>query len=141
MNSHLYFKMAYVVKLIDHAQKSTERRGSVDECHYIMYNDISEVPPGLLWGKDTGIYLLTNGKLREGQTYHSEQLITYALGYNPATNPNCYDMARQAVGGDDFVEFIPIDKIREAAGDKATGFLHIEVSETHYGVGWVRNIF
>jgi hypothetical protein len=137
MQIQLFFDMAIVAKLIDHAEKSTERRGSVDEFHYSRYSDMAEVPPGLLWVKDSGICLLSNGKLQEGQTYESENLIVYAKGYDPKINHEYQWMQDQAVGGDDFVEFIPMDWVREAVGDKTFGYFVIQVEGNKFGIGWV----
>jgi hypothetical protein len=97
---------------------------------------MSEVPPGLLWVKGSGIYLLTNGKLAQGQTCESQSLIVYAKGYDPKINPEYRWMQEQALEGDDFVEFIPMDWVREAVGDKTLGYFVIQVEGNKFVIGW-----
>ena len=137
MKTILYFDMAKVAKLISHAETSTERRGMIEEFHYANYESMSEVPPGLLWAKDGGIYLLSNGKLPEGESYESLGLIAYAVGFDPNRDAGVWQKQQDAVGGDDFVEFIELEGAMRAIEGRKEGYFAIEVTETHYSYFWV----
>lgn len=68
--------------------------------------------PGLLFVKDAGIYLMSNGLpgllLAPGA---EDNRVVYAQGYEPAEADGDWkavgEKIDQAVGGDDFAEFIP----------------------------------
>tara|TARA_R110000737_G_scaffold211296_2_gene228961 strand:+ start:614 stop:982 length:369 start_codon:yes stop_codon:yes gene_type:complete len=55
--------------------------------------------------KDSGIYLM-NGW---GNQDPKKNVVVYAKGYNPESD-DCWDRCRDAVGGDDFGEGLPMDK-------------------------------
>lgn len=80
-------------------------------------------PAGLELVHDSGIYLMSNAN--EGE---DEPGVAYALGYNPSVDPNWYDDARSAVGGDDFSE-----------GIDATAFKGIDDPRAKYAVIEVTN--
>jgi hypothetical protein len=69
---------------------------------------LEKIPPALHMAKDDGIYLLSSSAARdiaEGQTSR----VVYANGYNPTTDEDVWEKCREAVGGDDFVEALPIE--------------------------------
>ncbi len=70
--------------------------------------DLKKIPAGLWLVKDSGIYLMSNGTpgLMAGEKSHK---IVYAKGYNPNTDEDVWDRCRDAVEGDDFGEFVPIE--------------------------------
>ena len=69
----------------------------------LPYQDKHTTKKGMFFVKDEGIYLM--------QSFPSKKnYVIYALGYNPKTNEDCWDNCRDAVGGDDFAEFINLDK-------------------------------
>ena len=51
---------------------------------------------------DEGVYVLSNGRLAEGQ----RPLVIYAEECDPKTNPDYWHYKRRHFGGDDGVEFI-----------------------------------
>jgi len=55
--------------------------------------------------KDQGIYLINAHKRRANQ----KNFVIYAHGYRPETNDNWWEDCRDAVGGDDFAEWIPMN--------------------------------
>lgn len=55
--------------------------------------------PGLLFVKDEGVYLMSNGT-----DTSARETVTYAEGYNPKTDEDVWEKSRDAVGGDDFAE-------------------------------------
>lgn len=91
--SRLLFNAQSVARLVEHAQKSTKHRGTYS----------ARAVPALHFVHDDGIYLMSSGV--DGGTVSD---VVYAQGFNPKTDAEVWDRARDAVGGDDFVEAIPI---------------------------------
>lgn len=58
--------------------------------------------PGLWLVGDEGVYILSNGKLAEGQ----RALVVYAEECDPKTNPDYWHYKRRHFGGDDGIEFL-----------------------------------
>jgi hypothetical protein len=63
---------------------------------------------------DQGVYLMSAAKcgnpIVEGKC---QQRAAYAEGMNPDTDPCWYNTARDAVGGDDFAQPLPLDRWSE----------------------------
>jgi len=57
--------------------------------------------PGVWLVGDEGVYLLSNGRLTEGQ----RPLVVYAEECDPETNPDCWHTNRRYFGADDSIEF------------------------------------
>ncbi|WP_018240822.1 DUF3085 domain-containing protein [Ensifer sp. BR816] len=71
----------------------------------IPYHGISsetEARAGLWLVGDEGVYVMSNGKLAEGQ----RPLVVHAEECDPKTNPDYWHCKRRHFGGDDGVEFI-----------------------------------
>jgi hypothetical protein len=76
--------------------------------------------PGLFLVKDEGVYLMSNGKPGlPGE--NAANKVVYAKGYEPLTEARRdgtdtwgerYEKIRDAVGGDDFGEFLPADSFK-----------------------------
>jgi hypothetical protein len=69
--------------------------------------------------------------------------VAYAAGFNPKTNPNYYAAQTEAVGGDDFGEFldpiaIGLEWVREAVGDRTNGFLILRLNGDRMRLGWAK---
>ena len=141
MKTTLFFQMGEVAPLIEHALSSTERKGTFaqncDEKFQRIENPV--IPPGLIWVKDEGIYLLSNGAMKEGETPKSSGLISYALGYHPEKNSDVWENSRYAVGGDDFAEAIEIDDFFMEHLRRTDGYLYITVDENSFVLGWSPN--
>lgn len=58
--------------------------------------------PGLWLVGDEGVYLLSNGRLAEGQ----HPLVVYAEECDPKNNPDCWHYKRRHFGADDGIEFV-----------------------------------
>jgi hypothetical protein len=140
MNISLYFNMITVSRLIDHAANATERNGTASQLYdeNIELIDNPVIPPGLIFAKDEGIYLLSNGKCEPGQTPLSTGRVAYAVGFNPRSNEDYYARQTEAVGGDDFGEFIDLEWVREAVGDSKDGFLLLWINGDRMRLGWAK---
>jgi len=109
----LVFKGSEVRKLIDDSANATERTQP-----YVGV--VKNLGVGLILVKDDGIYLLSNAKCEPGKEPSATGLIAYAKGYeapsrlrsNGASDDEAwgrqYEKIRDAVGGDDFAEAMPI---------------------------------
>ncbi|MGV1964178.1 DUF3085 domain-containing protein [Agrobacterium sp. 22-222-1] len=69
--------------------------------HYGLYPGRDEQPGVWLVG-DEGVYIMSNGKLAEGQ----RPCVVYAEECDPKNNPECWHYKRRHFGGDDGIEFL-----------------------------------
>lgn len=91
--------------------------------------------PGVWLVGDEGVYLLSNGKLAEGQ----RALVVYAEECDPRTNPDYWHYKRQHFGGDDGIDFIDAVELERliAAAPGAT-HLKIEMTDTSMSLTPIR---
>jgi hypothetical protein len=85
--------------------------------------------PGLWLVGDEGVYLLSNGKLAEGQ----RPLVVYAEECDPKTNTDYWHYKRQHFGGDDGIDFLDAETLVKllAAAPAAT---HLTIAMTDESV-------
>ncbi|MBC7152306.1 MAG: DUF3085 domain-containing protein [Rhizobium sp.] len=95
----------------------------------------AEARAGLWLVGDEGVYVMSNGKLAEGQP----PLVIYAGECDPKTNPDCWHYKRRYFGGDDGVEFIDAIELEMliAAQPDAT-HLQIVMDETSLFISLIR---
>lgn len=62
---------------------------------------------GLWLVGDEGVYILSNGKLAEGE----KALVVYSEECHPVGNPDWWDYKRRWFGGDDGIEFIEAERL------------------------------
>ncbi|WP_051030276.1 MULTISPECIES: DUF3085 domain-containing protein [Nocardia] len=108
----LWFRRTDVLELAEHAIAAPEHRQA--------YGDESPVgTPSLIWVKDDGIYLLSNGLPNQPRTDTdpptNKMHVVYAHGHGPGTH---WDHG--APLGDDFVEYLTLT---EPDGDDSTSLL------------------
>lgn len=102
----LVFESAAVSELVSHAAAATE--------HQRPYGEEKGFP-SLLLVHDDGVYLMSSGVPglsdpdREGRAK-----VVHAKGTNPTTDEDHYETARALVGGDDFVEHLPLEAFDDA---------------------------
>jgi len=123
--SRLSFKKAGVVELLEHSRESAEHRKTWGD---------KENLPGLLLVKDDGIYLMSTGipglgKKDGGEGSH----VVYARGYGKDAD---YDRIRDAAGGDDFSERLPLSYFEGYAEEEVSGDLKIDLGANSLGVLW-----
>ena len=73
----------------------------------IPYTRETDNEKSFLLVKDDGLYLIPSFSLKKG-TPTSENVTVYAEGYDPKTNPDCWDDCYR-VSPDDFAERIPLN--------------------------------
>lgn len=123
----LKFPIAGVRKLIDHATSATEWSKP-------FYDEDGTPEPCLLFVKDDGIYLMSNG-IPQIPVADDHSHVVYAKGYDPHKNGDVWDKCRDAVGGDDFVEYLELQPNLTPIPEGAVAFV-IKVSATRMECGW-----
>ncbi|CAA0090171.1 Uncharacterised protein [Starkeya nomas] len=91
--------------------------------------------PGLWLVGDEGVYLLSNGRLTEGQ----RPLVVYAGECDPKTNPDCWHCKRRHFGADDGIEFLDataLDRLMAASLDAT--HLRIVMDDTALSLTLIR---
>ena len=133
--TRLFFDMEQVAGLARHAREAPERRMTMGQRAAIYGEDRCAVPqpgeerlaPPCLWlVKDEGIYLMSPGIHPDAErTGRTRPPVSYASGFDPTRDDRMavWDRARDAVGGDDFSEEIPIDWIDSALAARAPEFV------------------
>lgn len=98
----LTFKTNDVLRCVNHALES-EKWGMGNE---------TDIPPqpALYLVHDTGVYLMSNGNPGDWIAENESCYVAYADGCHPKIDEYYYETSRVLVGGDDFVEIIPINK-------------------------------
>ncbi|WP_280222040.1 DUF3085 domain-containing protein [Nocardia neocaledoniensis] len=97
----LWFPLRQVAVIAEHAMAATEHSWPDYD------SDKHEpAPPALVWAKDQGTYLLSNGVprlLADPAKPEGSSKVVYAVGYE-----QYFDFSYTAVGGDDFAEYISL---------------------------------
>ncbi|GAD83419.1 DUF3085 domain-containing protein [Nocardia asteroides NBRC 15531] len=97
----LWFPLRQVAAIAEHAMAATEHSWPDYDS-----DKPDPVPPALVWAKDQGTYLLSNGRprlLADPDNPESSSKVVYAVGYE-----RYFDFSYTAVGGDDFAEYISL---------------------------------
>ena len=134
--TNLFFDMEQVAGLARHAREAPERRMTMGQRAEIYGEDRCDVPqpgeqrlaPPCLWlVKDEGIYLMSPGVFPDADPAQQPPRppVSYARGFDPTRDDRMavWDRARDAVGGDDFSEEIPIDWVDAALAARAPQFV------------------
>lgn len=95
------FSVTQVHAVITRGRIDAVLNGGFRNPHYGLAPGRDE-KPGLWLVGDEGVYILSNGKLGEGQ----RPLVVYAEECDPKTNPDYWHYKRQHFGADDGVEFL-----------------------------------
>ena len=75
----------------------------------IPYTDQATSDKGVLFVKDEGIYLMN--AYAGGKPPNALGTVVYADSFDPNKDEEVWERSRQAVGGDDFGEFVPLPEI------------------------------
>ncbi|WP_280463158.1 hypothetical protein [Nocardia carnea] len=101
----LWFPLQEVITVAEHAM--TARKHS--RCPFA--DDEVPTAPSLIWTKNDGTYLWSNGvprQQRDPADPDSDPLSVHALGWGPGTGP---EVGATPVGGDDFHEYIDLTEL------------------------------
>lgn len=97
----LFFPLRQVSVIAEHAMAATEHSWPDFDS-----DKPDPIPPALVWAKDQGTYLLSNGVprlLADPDKPGGSSQVVYAAGYE-----QYFDFSYTAVGGDDFTEYISL---------------------------------
>jgi hypothetical protein len=95
------FSVTAVHAVITRGRIDALMNGGFRNPHYGLAPGKDEKPGVWLVG-DEGVYIMSNGKLTEGQ----RSLVVYADECDPKTNPDYWHYKRQYFGGDDGIDFL-----------------------------------
>ena len=99
----------------------------------IPYTDQDTSDKGVLFVKDEGIYIMN--AYAGGKPPNELGTVVFAESYDPNKDEEVWERSRQAVGGDDFGEFVPLPEIvLRAIVMRQLKKLIIDMSEESYSV-------
>lgn len=98
----IIFKTADLVRCVDHSLDSTKWN--------MGYEEELEPSPALLLVHDNGVYIMSNGNPGDWIPEKDICYVAYAKDCNPHADENFYENSRNLVGGDDFIEVLPIQE-------------------------------
>ena len=99
----------------------------------IPYTDQDTSDKGVLLVKDEGIYLMN--AYAGGKPPNELGTVVFAESYDPNKDEDVWERSRQAVGGDDFGEFVPLPEIvLRAIVMRQLKKLIIDMNEESYSV-------
>ncbi|MYE02253.1 MAG: DUF3085 domain-containing protein [Alphaproteobacteria bacterium] len=132
--TRLLFDMEQVAGLARHSRAAPERRMTMgqraeiygeDRCATQQPGEERLAPPCLWLVKDEGIYLMSPGIHPEPHGDRSARApVAYASGFDPTRDDRMavWDRARDAVGGDDFAEAVPLEWVDAALAARSPEF-------------------
>ena len=122
------FPILGVCKVIERGMADAAANGGFRNPYYGIKPGKDE-KPGLWLVGDQGVYLLSNGKLAEGE----RALVIYADECHPVGNPDWWHYKRRHFGGDDGIEFLDADRLIPLF-DRNTRCTHLRVQLTETDV-------
>lgn len=124
------FPLTEVRAIIARGQVDAAANGGFRNPYY-GFDPGQDEQPGLWLVGDTGVYVMSNGRL----TKDARPMVCYADQCNPATNPDWYDYKRRYFGGDDGVEFLAAEEILSIADRRRTAtHLRIDLDANSVGI-------
>ena len=100
------FPILGVRKVIERGMADAAANGGFRNPYYGIKPGKDE-KPGLWLVGDQGVYLLSNGKLAEGE----RPLVVYSDECHPVGNPDWWHYKRRHFGGDDGIEFLAAETL------------------------------
>ncbi len=90
--------------------------------------------PGLWLVGDQGVYILSNGKLAEGD----RALVVYSEECHPVGNPDWWHYKHRHFGGDDGIEFLDADRLIPMFDrNMRCTHLHVQLTETEVSLSLI----
>ncbi|MER8589680.1 DUF3085 domain-containing protein [Mesorhizobium sp. M1338] len=100
------FPILAVRKVIERGKTDAANNGGFRNPYYGLKPGQGEIP-GLWLVGDQGVYLLSNGKLADGE----RPLVLYSEECHPIGNPGWFHYKQRHFGGDDGIEFIDAEQL------------------------------
>ncbi|MEP9356379.1 DUF3085 domain-containing protein [Xanthobacter sp. KR7-65] len=128
------FPVTQVRAVIARGQADATANGGFRNPHYGLAPGKDE-KPGLWLVGDEGVYLLSNGKLADGQ----RPIVVYAEECDPTTNPDYWHYKRQHFGGDDGIDFLDAaDLLRLIEASPDATHVRIEMTDASMSIVLIR---
>lgn len=115
------FPIPAVRKVIDCGIADAGANGGFRNPHYGLVPGKDE-KRGLWLVGDQGVYIMSNGKLADGQ----RPLVVYAEECQPGVNPDWWTYKVRHFGGDDGVEFLDAERVLRLI-NADIGFTHLRI--------------
>ena len=119
------FSVTAIHAVITRGRIDARMNGGFRNPHYGLAPGKDEKPGVWLVG-DEGVYIMSNGKLADGQ----RSFVIYAEECDPKTNPDYWHYKRQYFGGDDGIDFLDAELIlRSIEAQSPATHLTIEIPD------------
>lgn len=127
----LIFQVSEIKSLLDDSINASERRPTYAQLFDDKYSksdaepvkqgewpksdrvDPTKIPAGLMLVGDQGVYLMSNNAQAKKVEGTDRLPVVYAKGINPDIDSDYYEKKRRIFGGDDGVEFIDAEWLKE----------------------------
>lgn len=120
------FPILAVRKVIDRGVADAAANGGFRNPYYGTRPGEGECPGVWLVG-DEGVYIMSNGRLAEGE----RPLVVYSEQCHPVGNPDWWHYKRRHFGGDDGVEFIAAGQLIPLFdGNRRATHITLQLTET-----------
>ncbi|MER9469389.1 DUF3085 domain-containing protein [Mesorhizobium sp. M0482] len=100
------FPILAVRKVIERGKTDAANNGGFRNPYYGLKPGQGEIP-GLWLVGDQGVYIMSNGKLADGE----RPLVLYSEECHPIGNPDWFHYKQRHFGGDDGIEFIDAEQL------------------------------
>ena len=128
------FPIVAVRKVIERGIEDAAANGGFRNPYYGTRPGEGE-KPGLWLVGDEGVYIMSNGKLADGQ----RPLVIYAEECDPKTNPDYWHYKRQHFGADDGIEFLDAEMLMKLiTGSPAATHLTITMTDSSLSIALIR---
>ena len=128
------FSVTAIHAVITRGRIDARMNGGFRNPHYGLAPGKDEKPGVWLVG-DEGVYIMSNGKLADGQ----RSFVIYAEECDPKTNPDYWHYKRQYFGGDDGIDFLNAELIlRSIEAQSSATHLTIEMTDDSMAITPIR---
>ncbi|MBQ8106565.1 MAG: DUF3085 domain-containing protein [Afipia sp.] len=128
------FSVTAIHAVITRGRIDARMNGGFRNPHYGLAPGKDEKPGVWLVG-DEGVYIMSNGKLADGQ----RSFVIYAEECDPKTNPDYWHYKRQYFGGDDGIDFLDAELlVRSIEALASATHLTIEMTDDSMAITPIR---
>ncbi|QPC89000.1 DUF3085 domain-containing protein (plasmid) [Mesorhizobium sp. NBSH29] len=127
------FPVLGVRKVIERGKTDAAANGGFRNPYYGLKPGKGEIP-GLWLVGDQGVYIMSNGKLADGD----RPLVFYSDECHPVGNPDWFHYKHRHFGGDDGIEFIDAERLIPLFDrDFSCTHLHVQLTETEVSLSLI----
>lgn len=127
------FPILGVRKVIERGQADAAANGGFRNPYYGLKPGKGEIP-GLWLVGDQGVYVMSNGKLVDGD----RPLVIYSDECHPVGNPDWFHYKHRHFGGDDGIEFIDAEQLIPLFDRHfRCTHLHVQLTETQVSLSLI----